>query len=50
MICQTGIATLKIKAATSDDLANEASQMHIVQDLQKLVWNIQRTAKQDEAF
>jgi len=34
MICQTGIATLKIKAATSVDLANEASQMHIVQDLQ----------------
>ena len=36
MISQTGIVTLQVNAATSDDLASDASQIHIVQDLQKL--------------
>ena len=30
------IATLKMKVARSGNFANEAGQMHIVQDLQKL--------------
>ncbi len=40
----------EVTAATSNHLANEASQIHIVQDLQKLMNSIQMTPKQNEAF